>query len=216
MEEILKDNNNNYIKNISALNIYNKTNIKNDIILFYFQINQLKNIYRQGFIKSKFGESFINKCESVADHCFGLSLLCISIIEKYNLNYDICKCLKLCLIHEFGEVYAGDYTPQDNLALDEKHELEKRSVIKILELVGFENDFLEIWEEYENQSTKESIFIKELDSLEFLMQSAVYELDISFCKISINRIKTPIFREILEELMDITKNKKKPIILPKL
>lgn len=35
-------------------------------------------------------------------------MLAISVIEKYKLGYDITKCMKLSIIHELGEIYAGD------------------------------------------------------------------------------------------------------------
>ena len=211
---ILKDKQNgNYIKNVSPFEKYGDKIINNDIISFYFQINHLKNIYRQGFIKLKFGEEFINKCESVADHSFALGLLSMSIIEKYKLNYDIGKCLKLSLVHELGEIYAGDFTPMDNITSVEKHNIEKEAVEKVLSSLSFENDFLELWEEYENQITSEALFIKELDSLEFLLQAASYELDISYCKLSISKIKTPILKDILSELIILSKNKTKPIVI---
>ena len=201
--------NNNYIKDTNPILKYN--NINNDIITFYFQINQLNNLYRQGWLKRILGLEYKDKCESVADHCFGLGMLAISIIEKYKLDYDIAKCLKLCLLHEIGEIYAGDFTPKDNITEIEKHQLEKNAILKLLNNISFDNDFLETWEEYENQNSDEAIFIKELDKLEFLMQAAAYETNVSYYKYTISKIKTPILIELVEELKNLTKDKKAPI-----
>ena len=211
---MLTDNNNNYIKDINPYLKYQNENIKNDIINFYLQYNQLKNIYRQGWIKNKFGSSFASQCESIADHSFSIAILCLTIIEKYNLDYDVLKCLKLCLIHEFGEVYAGDMTPKDNISKEEKHLLEETAIKKLLESLNFTNDYFEIWQEYEAQETKEAVFVKELDTLEFLLQGTVYELDISTCKISLPKIKTDILKDIVKELLDLTEGKNKPIEMP--
>lgn len=211
---MLTDNNNNYIKDTNPYLKYQNENIKNDIVNFYLQYNQLKNIYRQGWIKNKFGSSFAPKCESIADHSFSIAILCLTIIEKYNLDYDVLKCLKLCLIHEFGEVYAGDITPKDNISKEEKHLLEESAIKKLLESLNFTNDYFEIWQEYEAQETKEAIFVKELDTLEFLLQGTVYELDISTCKISLPKIKTDILKDIVKELLDLTEGKNKPIEMP--
>ena len=166
MEKILEDkNNSNYIKNVSAFEKYKDENIKNDLVKFYYQFNHLKNIYRQGWIKSLLGEKYINKIESVADHSWSVSMLAISVIEKYKLNYDITKCMKLSIIHELGEIYAGDFTPNDNVTKEEKHELEKRAIERLLSSISFENDFLELWEEFEKQETIEAQFIKQVDKL---------------------------------------------------
>ena len=64
-------------------------------------------------------------------------MLAISIIEKYKLNYDITKCMKLSIIHELGEIYAGDFTPNDNITKEEKHELEKRAIERLLSSMSF-------------------------------------------------------------------------------
>lgn len=201
--------NNNYIKDTNPILKYN--NINNDIITFYFQINQLKNLYRQGWLKRILGLEYKDKCGSVADHCFGLGMLAISIIGKYKLDYDIAKCLKLCLLHEIGEIYAGYFTPKDNITEIEKYQLEKNAILKLLNNISFDNDFLETWEEYENQNSDEAIFIKELDKLEFLMQAAAYETNVSYYKYTISKIKTPILIELVEELKNLTKDKKAPI-----
>ncbi len=42
-------------------------------------------------------------------------MLAMSIIEKYELDLDIEKCMKLAMIHEFGEIYAGDFIPNIHL-----------------------------------------------------------------------------------------------------
>lgn len=200
---MIKDiNNGNFAKSQIPLINFKGKQIQNDIITFYFQYNQLKNIYRQGFLQ-KFGAK-AEQCESIADHTFSVSLLCMSIIEKYELELDLLKCLKLCIIHELGEIYAGDFTPFDNISEEDKHELEKQGVEKVLECLEFENDFLKLWLEYENQKTDESIFVKELDKIEFLLQAAAYGTDISYCKRSLRQIKTPIFKDIANELISLT------------
>ena len=208
---MLQDQNHNCIKDINPILKYKDQKINNDIISFFLQYNQLKNFYRQGFLKTKFGISFRDKCESVADHSFSLALLCLTIIEKYKLELDHLKCLKLCLVHELGEIYAGDITPKDHITKEEKHNLEEKAIRELLKSLNFSNDYFDIWREYECQETEEAIFVKELDTLEFLLQCTAYELDISTCKISLPKIKTPILREIVLELINLTKEKKKTL-----
>ena len=211
MEKILEDkNNSNYIKNVSAFEKYKDENIKNDLVKFYYQFNHLKNIYRQGWIKSLLGEKYINKIESVADHSWSVSMLAISVIEKYKLNYDITKCMKLSIIHELGEIYAGDFTPNDNVTKEEKHELEKRAIERLLSSISFENDFLELWEEFEKQETIEAQFIKQVDKLECIMQASCYGVDATYMKYSRDNITLPYLKEILEEIEKLTINNEMP------
>ena len=210
--DILKDKNNgNYIKNLNPYERYE--NIDNDVLSFYMQYNHLKNIYRQGWLKVRIGLEHKEKCESVAEHSFSMALLAITIIEKYKLSYDVLKCMKMCIIHELGEIYAGDYTPYDNITKEEKHNQERQAMKKVLKSIDFDNDFLDIWEEFEKRETKEAKFVKNLDELEFILQAAAYGLDVSCFNRSISNIKDEYCKEILNSLIDLTKNNKKPKVI---
>lgn len=210
-ELILKDENSgNYIKDTNPYQKYEDKTIQNDVIRFYLQYAHLKNLYRQGWLKNLIGMEHKEKCESVADHSWSLALLAISIIEKYELDYNISKCMKLAIIHELGEIYAGDYTPNEQITSEQKHQLEKKAIQRMLGQIDFKNDFLQLWEEFEQKKTKEAIFMKELDQLEFLMQSTVYELDVSYLKTSRKKITLPVLQEIVDELIRITEGKQIP------
>ena len=210
--EVLKDKNNgNYIKDINPYERYG--NIDNDVISFYMQYNHLKNIYRQGWLKVRIGLEHKEKCESVAEHSFSMALLAITIIEKYKLSYDILKCMKMSNIHELGEIYAGDYKLYDNITKEEKHNQERQAIKKVLKSIDFDNDFLDIWEEFEKRETKEAKFVKNLDELEFILQAAAYGLDVSCFNRCISNITDEYCKEILSSLIDLTKNNKKPKVI---
>ena len=202
MDDILKDNNNaNYIKKISAYEQFENKNIDNDLIGFYYQFNHLKDIYRQGWIKNILGKEHIHKIESVADHSWSVAMLAISVIEKYKLNMDIAKCMKLSIIHELGEIYAGDFTPSDHISKDRKHELEEKAIEKVLDTINFENDF--------------SQFIKQVDKLECIMQASCYGIDISYMKASQDNITLPYLKQILKELETLTSGNDIPLNIKK-
>ena len=116
----------------------------------------------------------------------------------------------MCIIHELGEIYAGDYTPYDKITKEEKHLKEKEAIQKVLKFLDFDNDFLNLWEEYEKRETEESRFVKNIDELDFLLQSAAYELNTSSFKRSIGNITNENCKEIVESLINMTKNNPKP------
>ena len=207
--EILKDENNqNYIKDINPYERFE--NIDNDVLAFYMKYNQLKNIYRQGWLKVRIGLEHKDKCESIADHSFSVALLALTIIEKNKLPLDAFKCIKMGIIHELGEVYAGDFTPYDNITKEEKHIKEKEAILKVLESIDENNDFFEIWEEFEKQETEEAKFIKNVDRLEFLLQACAYGYDAQYFKRSLNSVTDPYCKEIIEAALKISNGNKKP------
>lgn len=210
--EILKDKNNkNYIKDTNPYE--NFKSIDNDILSFYMKYNQLKNIYRQGWLKARIGLEHKEKCESIADHSFSVALLALSIIEKNKLNLDGFKCIKMGIIHELGEVYVGDYTPFDNITKEEKHNQEKEAILKVLETLDENNDFLNLWEEFEQQETEEAIFIKNIDQLEFLLQACAYGYDAIYFERCLNKITDKYCKEIAESAIKASKGNKKPLVV---
>lgn len=210
---MLKDNkNNNFIKNENSYNKY-KDIIQNDILKLYYQFTHLKNIYRQGWLTSLLGMEYENKVESVADHSWAVTILAMSIIEKYKLDLDIEKCMKLALIHELGEIYAGDFTP-NQIKKEEKHKLEEKAVDTLLEVIEFDNDFKELWLEYENTKSKEADFIKQVDKLECILQSGSYGLNSKYIK-GEDKITMPCLKEILNDAYKITENNELPLWMRK-
>ena len=78
------------------------------IIELYFDLCHLKQIYRQGWLQH--GISPL-RCESVADHSFGVAMLVMFLADQYAPELDMAKLLRLSLLHDFGEIDAGDVTP---------------------------------------------------------------------------------------------------------
>jgi putative hydrolase of HD superfamily len=206
---MLKDEkNNNFIKNQNSYNKY-KSIIDNDILKLYYQYTHLKNIYRQGWLTSLLGMEYENKVESVADHSWSVTMLAMSIIEKYNLDLDMEKCMKLAMVHELGEIYAGDFIP-NQVTKEQKHKLEERAVDELLNSVEFDNDFKELWLEYENKRSPEADFIKQVDKLECILQAGSYGLNSKYIK-GAESITLPCLKEILEDVYKITEDNELPL-----
>ena len=210
--DILKDEKNqNYIKDTNPYEKFEK--IDNNVIAFYMKYNQLKNIYRQGWLKVRIGLEHKDKCESIADHSFSVALLALTIIEKNNLPLDILKCMKMGIVHELGEVYAGDFTPYDNISREEKHLKEKEAILEVLNSLDENNDFLEVWEEYEKAETAEAKFVKNVDKSEFLLQACAYGYDVKYFKRSLSNINDPYCIELAEAAIKLSAGNKEPKVV---
>ena len=81
----------------------------------------------------------------------------------------------MALVHDLGEVYVGDLTPQDNVQKAEKYQLEKAAMTQILGDLPCSQSLMENWEEYEAQETVEARFVKQIDRLEFALQAAHFD-----------------------------------------
>ncbi len=141
------------------------------IIEAYFEFNHLKQLYRQGWLQHGIEPKY---CESVAEHSFCVALLGLLLAEQ-NLELDVNKVLRMALIHDLGEIYAGDFTPQDKIDKNHKFQLEKQSVLQVFNKLPNGWKWINLWEEYEEGNSAEAKFVQQLDRLEMLLQASVYE-----------------------------------------
>ncbi|GAB1539293.1 HD domain-containing protein [Scytonema sp. NUACC21] len=142
------------------------------IIEAYFEFNHLKQLYRQGWLKHGIAPE---RCESVAEHSFCVALLALFLGNIYEPNLDTVKALRMALIHDLGEIYAGDFTPSDNIEKSQKYQLERQSILQVLSKLPNGLEWIHLWEEYERGETIEAQFVRQLDKLEMALQASVYE-----------------------------------------
>ena len=174
---------------------------KENILEVFFEILSLKNLFRQGWLKNGVEKKF---CESVADHSFSTTMLAWLIADEYLPELDLSKVLKYSLLHEIGEIYAGDITPVDNVTEAEKYKLEITSVKKVFSKLKHGGKYIKLWEEFENSQNKEAKFIKQIDRLEMAFQAHFYEkkLDLNLHDFK-DSAKRVLKNEILKKLLKI-------------
>lgn len=113
--------------------------------------------------------------ESVAEHSWRLALMALRYADKLDQKVNLEKCLALALVHDFGEVEAGDVCvldAQTHEAQIKKYQAEEAAMINVKNLLKDKNGdaIFALWQEYEDQQTYESKFIKALDKLEVWIQ----------------------------------------------
>lgn len=177
------------------------------IIEVFYEFNHLKSLYRQGWLRAGIPKEH---CETVAEHSLGVALLALFLAGEFpELDKD--KLVLMGLLHDFGEIYAGDIVP-GKMSLEEKHGLERKSVERVFSRLPRGQDYLAAWEEFEEGKTAEARFMKEIDRLEMGLQASVYEHegmgDLSVFFDSTDRaLTTPKLRGILAVLRDLRAGK---------
>ena len=140
------------------------------ILNFFNAVANLKTVPRQGWIE----KLNIQNPESVSDHTYSLTMM--SLVLSQIKKLDTYKILKMSLIHDLAESCTGDITP-DQMAKNKKIELETKAIHKILQElpIDINNDLFNIWQEFLERKTPESILVHELDKLEMAIQAKIYE-----------------------------------------
>jgi putative hydrolases of HD superfamily len=138
----------------------------------YFEINHLKHLYRQGWLRRGLPAE---RCESVAEHVFGVAMLAWWLADDSYPDLDRDKVIRMALVHEIGEVYTGDIIPSDNIPQVEKHRLERKAIEQVVGKLAHGEAYINLWEEYERNDTPEARLVHQIDRLEMVFQASVYE-----------------------------------------
>lgn len=137
-----------------------------------YQLFKLKNLLRQGWLKRDIDKL---EGESVADHTFGTAMTAWVLAKHFKLDLNMEKVLKMSLVHELGEIYAGDITPVDGVSPAEKHSRELASIEKVFANYPNGEEFISLWSEFEEAKSKEAVFLKQIDKFEMGIQAAIYK-----------------------------------------
>ncbi len=173
------------------------------MVEIFFEFAQLKNLYRQGWLKRGVKE---RDCESVAEHSFSMALLAYAIAEEYRPDLDSAKVMKLGLFHDLGEIYAGDITPVDGVSEEEKARRELEGVRRVFSKLKNGEKYVNIWIEYERGESPEAKFAKQADKLETALQAGLYkkmgcERMEEFFLNNGKQINSPELKEILDDIV---------------
>jgi len=111
--------------------------------------------------------------ESVADHTFRTAFLCMLYADMEAL--DPLKLLRMALIHDLPEAIIGDLMPSQKTA--ETKENEENAISQILSLLPKKQreNYLAVWNEYQEGKTKEAKAVQQLDKIEMALQAKEYE-----------------------------------------
>ena len=142
------------------------------VIQAYFELCHLKQLFRQGWLRRGIPRE---RCESVADHNFGVAVLALWLAQAYFPQLDQHKVLCMALMHEIGEIYAGDIIPSDAVTAGEKHRREGDSVQRVLAKLPGGQAYIQVWQEFEDGQSPEARFVRQIDRLEMGFQAGVYD-----------------------------------------
>ena len=143
------------------------------MILNFFKIAaNLKKISRQGWVD----KLSLKNPESVADHSYLMAVIGMVISDLGNYNSE--KIIKMILLHDLAESKIGDYTPKQ-LSKKKKNELENNAFNEIIENLpnSIKLQYLQIWQEYQQNNSIESKLVHQIDKLEMALQAKIYSED---------------------------------------
>ncbi|MCO4291607.1 HD domain-containing protein [Solitalea sp. MAHUQ-68] len=138
------------------------------------QISFIKEIDKIKYIQRRTKLFNSDRNENDAEHSWHLAMMTIVLAEHANEPVDVLKVLKMVLIHDIVEIDAGDTFIYDTV---KDHSNTKEELIAAKRIFGMlpreqAEEFIAIWEEFEEGKTNEAKFARSMDRFEPLLQNA--------------------------------------------
>ena len=131
----------------------------NAITDYLLELDALKLVNRRTYIDGGL------RLENSAEHSWHLAMACWTISRSFKLNVSEEKLLKLALIHDLGEIDAGDTFLYD-VNRDSAHNAEREGVQRLRNHKGNAViELSELWEEQETGISPETKLLKVVDRL---------------------------------------------------
>lgn len=136
-------------------------------VAFIKEIDKLKYIQR----KTKLFNS--DRHENDAEHSWHLAMMTIVLSAHSDKPIDVLKVVKMVLIHDIVEIDAGDVFIYDTVKNHTNTDEELLAAQRIFGLLPKEQaeEFIAIWQEFEDGKTDEAKFAKTMDRFEPLLQN---------------------------------------------
>lgn len=130
------------------------------ILQFIVEIEQLKNVHR----KTK--PVGLDRFENSAEHSWHVSLLALLLKEYSKEQIDIDRVIRMLLIHDLGEIDAGDKIIYSSETSEQKSD-EEKGIKRLFQHLPEKtaNDYTELWLEFEGGETPDSKYAKAIDRI---------------------------------------------------
>jgi putative hydrolases of HD superfamily len=129
------------------------------IVDFVLELDKLKSVTR------KVRPRGLARYENTAEHSWQIAMLALSLAHYANEPVNIDRVIRMLLVHDVGEIDAGDTIVFAEHGWKEQKAAERRSVQRIFGLLPDDTGSLlqALWEEFERNQTSEARFAHAID-----------------------------------------------------
>lgn len=128
---------------------------------FLIEINKLKSVFRQSLLPEN------GRNENDAEHSWHLCMYAVVLSEYAPKDIDLLKCIKMLLIHDLVEIYAGDTYLYDEKGNEDKIKRETEAADKLYSMLGKQGEDLKaLWYEFDACESKEAVFANAMDRMQ--------------------------------------------------
>ncbi|HUQ58252.1 HD domain-containing protein [Lentzea sp.] len=136
-----------------------------DHLTFLIEVDKLKTVLRQSPLAAA------DRRENDAEHSWHLALMVMTLAEYADEPIDVGHTMKLVVVHDLVEIYAGDTPLYDTEAGVTQQEREEAAADRLFGLLPADSgrEMRALFDEFEARKTPEARFAKAMDRLQPLL-----------------------------------------------
>ncbi len=131
-------------------------------LAFLIEVDRLKTVLRASPLAA------VDRRENDAEHSWHLALMVAVLAEYADEPVDVGHTIRLVVVHDLIEIYAGDTPLYDDKLRESQVERELAAAERLFGLLPDDQaiEFRALWDEFEARETPEARFAKAVDRLE--------------------------------------------------
>jgi putative hydrolase of HD superfamily len=136
---------------------------------FLIEADKMKSILRQTLLIDK------SRQENDAEHSWHFALMAMTLAEYAPFEINLDRVIRMALVHDLVEIYAGDTFAYDTAGYQSKEERENKAADKLFSLLPHEQgcSYRALWEEFDAMQTPDAIYAAAIDRLQPFINNAL-------------------------------------------
>ena len=137
------------------------------LIEFSAEIDKMKSVYRRTLLVDK------SRTETDAEHSWHLATMVMLFNEYAQPEVNIDRCIKMALVHDLVEIYAGDTFAYDAQGYEDKFQREQEAAERLFSQLpdGQGEEYKALWLEFDEEKTPDALYTCALDRLQPLINN---------------------------------------------
>ena len=130
---------------------------------FLSEADKMKSVFRQTILSDR------TRAENDAEHSWHFALMAMTLFEYAGFEgVDINRVVKMAILHDLVEIYAGDTFAYDVKGNEDKEVREKEAAAKLFSLLPCElaGEYRGMWEEFDLMQTPDAMYAAAIDRLQ--------------------------------------------------
>ena len=138
-------------------------------LAFLMEIDKMKSVSRRTMLTD------LSRRETDAEHSWHIALMALLLAEYAGPRVDVNRVIRMALVHDLVEIYAGDTFAYDSQGKETQRSREEAAAGRLFALLpgGQGEELRALWEEFDARETADAQFAAAVDRLQPFLNNCV-------------------------------------------